>query len=359
MKMQCDLIRQLAARFRAPKYVTTPSQIMTYKAMVEDWMAGFPPVYAFENPDRSSDEEHPWIPFHRYYLYTMAYLLIGNPCRAFMAQVYNRLSDPENLEIRKVGIYYSLRQIANLKEWIDHITRRDGRFHFIIFSILDTGAVLCTALINDADRTIPADRRLQIYDAIDDAVMMLKRITTLSITAKTAYEVLSRLAQRVPQKPVPLDEAHRKKRNVATNRPQTLPEMAPGVDSGISSPEVIDQMSQLFQYGHISNVPGTMNTYSVGSGSSTTLSSDGFVKNEGIAQSLDGSVSSISPQYSFDPVTAAPPPLVNGADQIPVETHFIPGLGYGTISDAELAEIAGMWDQWHVMVPEPYGAPHR
>jgi hypothetical protein len=367
MKMQSELIRDLAARFQAPKYVTSPEQVLEYKGMVEDWMRSFPQVYAFENPDRSSDAQHPWIPFHRYYLYTMAYLLICNPIRSYMAQVYTRSSDPRHLEIRRVGLAYSLKQIMSLKEWIDHITRRDGRFHFIIFSILDTGAVLCTAIINDADQSIPAQTRDDIYEAIDDSVRMLKRLTTLSITAKTSHDILDRLAQRVPRRQIPLDEAHRKKRNIAAHPEPSVPELAPGLDSGIGNPDMMNQMLQLFQYGHVSSTsPESFNNgYDVSTDmSSAPVLSDGFNHGSSTSQSGDSqSATSVTPEYGSIAHHPSPPQAGMPAASVPAyvvepsvaEVQFLPGLGYGTMSEAELAEVAAMWE-WQ---QGPLGAQYR
>ncbi|PHH77486.1 hypothetical protein CDD80_550 [Ophiocordyceps camponoti-rufipedis] len=79
MKMQSELTRQLASRFSAPKNIQEPAQVLEYQALIEAWMKRFPAVYDFERPDLSCDGQYPWVFPHRYYVYTMACLLILNP----------------------------------------------------------------------------------------------------------------------------------------------------------------------------------------------------------------------------------------------------------------------------------------
>lgn len=353
MKMQSELIRDLAARFRAPKYVTAPEDVREYTRMVERWVAGFPKVYAVNDPDKTSDAEHPWIPFHRYYLYTMAYLLIGNPIRAYMAKVYRTSSPPEELAIRSIGIYYSLRQIRSLKEWTDHITRRDGRFHFIIFAILDTGAVLCTAIINDADNTIPAADKEAIYDAIDTSVAILKRLVTLSETARTSYDILNRLARRVPKRPTLLNEDTKRKRARLDGEAQgsylEVTELHPSPNSGIGDPEMTQEMFQLFQFGRVAESPNT--SYN-SADFPAPASTDSFTDSTGFISappSLDGgSLHSVSPNNSGvsleQPAMGPQQVSYMGYQMPPADPSILPGLGYGTISQAELQEFAVMYD---------------
>ncbi|PHH64565.1 hypothetical protein CDD81_4344 [Ophiocordyceps australis] len=197
MKMQSELTRQLASRFSAPKNIIQPAEVEEYKELIEAWVRKFPPIYDFDNPDTSKDTQYPWIFPHRYYVYTMACLLILNPIRHYMVKSYSLDSPPRELGLRAVGVAYSLKLMKTLRRWVDRIYNRDGRLHFIIFSIFDTAAILCTAILKDNERTIA--ERQEIIDAIVDAVAMLHRLNSISKTAKTSYNLLERLARRIPQ----------------------------------------------------------------------------------------------------------------------------------------------------------------
>ncbi|KAG6054373.1 hypothetical protein E4U32_006940 [Claviceps aff. humidiphila group G2b] len=196
MKMQSQLTRQLASRFSAPKNIIAPAEVREYKVIIEEWVGQFPPEYAFENPDTSKDQKCPWLFAHRFYVYTMACLLILNPIRHYMVKKYTLESPEEELMIRKVGIWYSLKLMKTLRLWVDKVYNRDGRLHFIIFSIFDTAAMLCTAVLKDTEHMIA--NRDEILPAIGDAVDMLKKLNMISKTSKTSYDILERLVRRLP-----------------------------------------------------------------------------------------------------------------------------------------------------------------
>ncbi|KAM0264610.1 hypothetical protein ACHAPA_008124 [Fusarium lateritium] len=214
MKLQSELVTQLAQRWGAPKNITSANDIQEYKATLEQWIARFPAVYDVDKPDTSKDMKHSWIVYHRFYLHTMAYLMILNPMRSFMAQVYTKNSSDEVLAVRDDAIKYSLKNLKTTNEWANHASHRDGRFHFIIFSLFDTAAVLSTAIIKDHDDTIP--RKDEIIDSVDGSIKLLKRLKMLSKTAKTSHDILVKMAQKMPRKsPPPRETVSRKKQRVA------------------------------------------------------------------------------------------------------------------------------------------------
>ncbi|PHH71571.1 hypothetical protein CDD80_5134 [Ophiocordyceps camponoti-rufipedis] len=195
MKLQSELIAELAHNFKLPKNVVSPAQVFKYQAMIESWMARFPNTYAFEDADESSDLQRPWIVLHRHYLRTMSYSMILDPIRAYLARPITAASHPDELRIRSDGIDYSLRLMDALYGFFGHVYPRDAKFHFVLFCIFDTAAVLCSAFMHDGDGSIP--RRQDIIRAIDGAVDMLRRLANVTKTAKTSYDILSRVSQRV------------------------------------------------------------------------------------------------------------------------------------------------------------------
>ncbi|KAM0389160.1 hypothetical protein ACHAQC_009038 [Fusarium culmorum] len=210
MKLQSELVTSLAQRWGAPKNITSAQDIQEYKSALEEWIRCFPAVYDVDNPDTSKDYKHDWIVFHRYYIHTMAYLMILNPMRSFMAQDFTKDSPEDLLAIREDAVYYSLRNLDTTNRWANHVSHRDGRFHFIIFSLFDTAAVLSTAIIKDHDETIP--RKDEIIDAVDSSIKLLKRLKAVSKTAKTSHDILVKMVNKMPRKkPLPRENVLRKK----------------------------------------------------------------------------------------------------------------------------------------------------
>lgn len=235
MKLQSKLTRQLAVRFNAPKNITSPEEIQEYKDMIVNWVDTFPPEYDFYKPDTSRDDVHPWIFPHRFYLYTMACILVTNPIRTYMVKAYDWDSPTKEVEVRNVGVYYSLVLIQTLRKWVDRISTRDGRLHFIIFSIFDTAAMLCTAMLKDTAETLP--RREEILESISHANLMLSRLMVISKTAKVSRDILNRLSRKLPQLgPVRSDADSKYKRNkltaVAPSAKRATAPMAPVLAAG-------------------------------------------------------------------------------------------------------------------------------
>jgi hypothetical protein len=246
MKMQAELIEKLALRFVVPKNVVEPQDVDEYRGMIEKWLAEFPTIFAVENPDLSLDEEHPWICFHRYYLYTMAYLMILNPIRAYMAETVTNESSNGQVDIRNQGIEYSLKLLQTLREWLDIISHRDGRFHFIIFALLDTSLSLSNAVIHDRDNTLP--KRTDVLNAIDTALSMLKRLKMMSPTAKQSHDILSKLVKKVPRpgsKPPKLGK--RKKAKVKHDAADTVNAVEPSTTN--EDPGLGNELMNLFEGG--------------------------------------------------------------------------------------------------------------
>lgn len=216
MKLQSELITQLANRFGRPRDVTSVQDVQEYQRIIEAWMRALPPTYGFDDADKSADVQRPWIVLHRHYLHTMSYSMLLDPIRAYLAKYMSTASPPRELAIRSDGVDYSLKLMGALYGFFDHVYPRDAKFHFVLFCIFDTAAVLCSALMHDEDGSIP--RHGEILGAIDGAVAMLKRLNTVTKTAKTSYDVLLRVSQRVTRMP-PRAPEHGRRRFVPAPTP--------------------------------------------------------------------------------------------------------------------------------------------
>ncbi|TQV99005.1 Fungal specific transcription factor [Cordyceps javanica] len=211
MKLQSQVIGELASRFGSPREVTSPAQIDQYTRVIIDWMQGFPSVYSLQNPDTSIDSKYTWVTLHRHYLHTMAYSMLLDPIRAYMARRMTVNSPPNDLRIRDEGITYTMKLMSALSSFFEFLYPRDARFHWALFSIFDTAAVLCSVILHDEDRCI--SRRQEIIMAIESARSMLARLAAETRTAKTSYEILSKLAKRIenPYMPPKLSGNHHKR----------------------------------------------------------------------------------------------------------------------------------------------------
>lgn len=203
MKMQSQLTRELASRFGAPKNIISTEEVQEYKVIILAWVRQFPKIYDFYDPDTSRDDVHPWIFPHRFYLYTMACLLILNPIRHYMVKSYTKDSPPDELRCRADGLFFSLILLKTQRKWVDKINGRDGRLHFIVFSIFDTAAILCTALVKDHANTI--ENKGEVLHAIAESTAMLKALVNISETAKMSHDILYRLTKKLKKPSVSKD----------------------------------------------------------------------------------------------------------------------------------------------------------
>ncbi|PHH79744.1 hypothetical protein CDD82_2201 [Ophiocordyceps australis] len=347
MKLQSELITQLAGRFGLPKHVKDTQEVKEYQKMVESWMAKFPKTYAFENFDDTSDMQRPWIVLHRHYLWTMSYSMLLDPIRAYLAKPMTRGSPTEELEIRSDGIGYSLKLMSALYGFFNHVYPRDAKFHFVLFCIFDTAAVLCSALIHDQDGTIP--RRHDILHAIEEAVAMLKRLKFATKTAKTSYEILLRVSQRVimagpsvttmttPQSVVQASPMMRKRARVGdlALTPPNFNSAPSALAADNATPQVMSSSTMPSSHDSPTNLCNTtpgftaINTYT----SYPPVSSGSLSMDDSIMVSAAD-----APSVGLNSYEAA-----QGYDMTPPTDDFF-SVDFGDITHQDLGDLASLWD---------------
>jgi hypothetical protein len=196
MQLQQGLVRQLAHRFKAPKNITQPQDIQDNHTIIEQWMSEFPPIFAVTAPDTSHDADCPWIAIHRYYIHTMGYLSILNPYRLTMTEDISMQSPPAELQRRRDCVDCALQNISCTTQWIKHISHKDGRFHFIMFSLFDTAVLLSTIILKDTDKSVP--RRDEILTVIQDAASLMRQLRSRSDTVQKSCDLLQQIIGKVP-----------------------------------------------------------------------------------------------------------------------------------------------------------------
>ncbi|KAG6005966.1 hypothetical protein E4U43_000515 [Claviceps pusilla] len=344
IKLQSELIGNLSKRFSNAKTVVQPTDVETYQTIVETWMRNFPPTYDITSPDKSNDASRPWIVSHRYHLHVIALSMLLEPFRAYLTKPLSKHSPMDELKIRSDGISYALRLMVSLHEFFDHVYPRDANFHYILFCIFDTAAVLCSALMHDQDGSIPNQNG--IFRAIDKAVAMLKRLNTVAKTARTSYEVLVKVAQRIPRPaPVPKQRWAAKRQQqppIPKDLALTPPIMSQAELSMASDPGSVES---ILSY---TTPPSEALVYHLPLSQSTSpgLYDDGtYMYTPPIATAVEGSNSMIAQQmHGTDMSMSTGVYPMNYIDMTPPTDEFYDNVNFGPISEQELGDLALMWN---------------
>jgi hypothetical protein len=197
MRLQTEVITQLALEYPKPGAIVTPDQVTHYHGIIANWAQSFPRVYALESPDTSKDETKSWVGFNRYYLHTIYYFFMLVPIRPYMAKEYHSKSPKNELDIRTNGIEYCLKNLRSDAIWVDHISRHGGGYYFMLFSLLDTVALLSATVTQDTRRTIT--NLAEIFHEVNNALKLLAGIHQSSAIATMAYHALSKVVASFPQ----------------------------------------------------------------------------------------------------------------------------------------------------------------
>ncbi|GAB0138066.1 hypothetical protein EsDP_00006312 [Epichloe bromicola] len=340
MKLQSELIGHLSKRFGNAKTVVRPADVQAYQMIVETWMRNLPPTYDFSRPDKSNDASRPWIVLHRFNLQTTALSMVLDPMRAYLAKSTWTHSPADELKIRSDGIDYALRLIYSLHDFFDHVYPRDAKFYLVLFCIFDTAAVLCSALMHDQDWSIP--RQKDIFDAIDRAVDMLKRLNTVTKTARTSYEVLVNVAQRIARPSAPsqrCDPRRKKSKDPPAPTPPITSQAELAVASDPGSAESILSYTTPPSDPLVYHLPASQSA-SPGHYADQTLL---YAHPTTMAPGVNGSMM-MHPTNGMDmnmPHGGFPHSYIN---MTPPSDEPYHSVHFGPISELELGELATMWN---------------
>lgn len=246
MRLQSEVITDLAVEYPKPGAIITVEDIRHYHGIVFKWSRSFPSIYALDNPDTSHDDAHSWLGFNRYYLHTIFYFLMLAPIRPYMAKEYVHDSLKEELDIRTDGIEYCLKNLRSDAKWTKHISCHGGGYHFMIFSLLDTVALLSATVLKDTQKTI--SNLYEIFEEVNNAVRLISGIRQSSTTAAMGYHALSTVAGLFPQPDISDQQQKRQKLDNTPNLPASAgpsggtAEPSKLCGSCESSPECLDNI---------------------------------------------------------------------------------------------------------------------
>ncbi|KAF4338975.1 transcriptional regulatory [Fusarium beomiforme] len=212
LKLQAELVSLIFNRFGPPKILTDPDEIREYQGILEGFMKTFPPEYALDHPNTPTNEDFPWIALHRHYMHTCTLSIALGPFRGYMAKSMKKESSPvDDIEFRETGIDYALRLMEAVHRFFEYVWTRDTTFHFVPFCIFDTAALLCSVIIHAEDGIVP--RHEEVLGSIAKAFSTLKKLRTATNTAKAPYDVLRRLIKKLPSTAGMMAvDAHKKRR---------------------------------------------------------------------------------------------------------------------------------------------------
>ncbi|QYT01954.1 Zn(2)-C6 fungal-type domain-containing protein [Trichoderma simmonsii] len=302
MNMQSDLIHKLAGRFPCPAQIKSRSDVMEYKGMIDEWMQNFPPIFALTNPDTSNDKKQAWIEYHRHYNYTMGYMMVLNPFRPHMALPYTDKSSAEELELRRIAVDLTLLLVQVLDNWLKFLTFRDGRFHFIIFSLVDAATVMSNMVLNDKAQTLP--RRDDVYRAIKTTLVLQRKLYFLSASAKLGFRIVQRIVRHLFRStPTEYLDSLENGSHDDTNNDNTQPVLSAAPDQASSGalmnvqnidPEV-PVSSRLWWDLPATEVPAPASDAGTGSQLATYADYGTLSYNNGVTVGPDGKMDNISP----------------------------------------------------------------
>ncbi|KAM3488966.1 hypothetical protein MY3957_007727 [Beauveria namnaoensis] len=247
MKIQSQLVSQLAATYPNDKTNMELSTIRQYQGTVEAWAKAFPRVYAFENPDTLKDAANPWIIFNRFYLYTMAYFLLLASFRPVMLKGYTSALSEEERGVCFDGIRYCVKNMRVAVLWADHVDRHGGGYHFMIGSAFDTAVLLCTCIMKDVENSMT--KEAEIYEELDNAVSLFARLAHTSSIAKFASDTAAQLVSKL-QRPNAVRKAQkRRKVNINAVSPAPIAEagwlaLSPALVEGVGSETSSEQLNR-------------------------------------------------------------------------------------------------------------------
>jgi hypothetical protein len=353
LKLQSELVSLIFERFGGPKLLSEPADIRDYQNLLEGFMKTFPPEYAMDHPNTLTNEDLPWIALHRHYMHTCTLSIALGPFRAFMAKTMKEsTASAVDLEFRLTGIDYALRLMEAVHRFFEYVWTRDTTFHFVPFCIFDTAALLCSVIIHAEDGHVP--RREEVTGSIARAFTTLKKLRTATNTAKAPYDVLRRLIKKLPSSSgMQAADVHKKRRfDTPPGGQGSMPVAAPvsqsSVDASHVAPAPMPVPSSQLPPAQAHYEPYANAAQLAPSRIQTGGQSYVAYPPNGTDPRYQHYTYTTSPHMHSIPATTAPswPEEINNRSHMQNQTAGHPqfDMGFQQISDAELGDLAMLWN---------------
>lgn len=169
---------------------------------VETWIAALPLAYSVTNPDLSFDIQHPRLVFQRLQLHCSGYMTLllllqpslippppHQPSPNINQQTHNQAQNQAYAINTALNLMQSSLQFFTLS-YPDKI-----KYFMVAFSPFNTGALLCSVLASDKNRSLP--RRREVVEAVGTALFIASRLNGRTKMGTATFCVLSKLVSRL------------------------------------------------------------------------------------------------------------------------------------------------------------------
>jgi hypothetical protein len=233
MALQCQLGQALSEIPGVMGGTMTPAIAVTVQQETEKWLASFPPAYRLVDPDMQWDHDYKYVEVQRKQLHTIAYLVMLMPLKQCLTR--DVLQDSSSIErsLQPTAIDIALKLINAAHQLLDCMLPLNAKFHFAPFTMFDTAASLCSAIIRDHGRCLP--RRDEVIEAISVTLGKLEQISHSTKTAAICYSVLSKLVNKLSLNPEEELILHSKSSDSPLTGLKTPSSAVPGIDFGINN----------------------------------------------------------------------------------------------------------------------------
>lgn len=197
--LQCQLGQALSKIPGVMGGIMTPAIAVTVQQETEKWLASFPPAYRLVNPDTQWDHDYKYVEVQRKQLHTIAYMVMLMPLKPCLTRDVQQDSTSIEKSLQPTAIDIALKLIKAAHQLLDCMFPLNAKFHFAPFTMFDTAASLCSAIIHDHGRCLP--QRDGIIQAIGVTLGTLEQSSHSTKTAAICYSVLSKLVDKLSLTP--------------------------------------------------------------------------------------------------------------------------------------------------------------
>jgi hypothetical protein len=193
MSLQAQLGRRVSRKAIETAELPESEQISAFVSEVDLWFDELPPIFSITNPDLSLDVDHPYFAFQRQQLQAIGFMVRLNPLRTYLTNSPSAAS-ASDAEFRDLGIESCLKLMGVAEKLFEVEYPINAKFHFVMFCIFDTAAVLCSAVVHNPG--LPQTG--QISNVLESAIGMLDRLSTYSRIGDMSFRFLSKLRGSIP-----------------------------------------------------------------------------------------------------------------------------------------------------------------
>lgn len=161
---------------------------------IEAWALQLPPE--LWDPDLPSqwDAECPWLPIQRAQLHSFAEMVRFTPLKRHLLPS-PKDSGCKTKHARDLASKTAINCVHAAILLFGRITLPRSKFHFVIFALADTSAVICSALLHDVEICLP--RRSELLQAVQSASRALQAVGRENQSALNASKLVKSLMSKL------------------------------------------------------------------------------------------------------------------------------------------------------------------